>query len=226
MDISKYMISTPWDSRVFGLDTFEIIDPSREAFDLVFSNYKLGHYTVKVDPLFSKKLLHDYGFYYCDTLIEPYCASNHFVFFKKEGIGICSSPSIKDLIKICHGAFVHGRFHRDFNIDKNLADIRYDLWLKDIYDSQNILVLTYYDEVVGFWGFSKNRILLHALSEEYRGRGMGKYFWSIACRELFSSGYNELISSISISNIRALNLYCSLGFRFRNPLDVYHLLLK
>lgn len=226
MDIFKYVIRTPWDSRVFGLDTFEITAPSEEVFKLVFNTYKSGHYTVKVDPLFSKKLLHDYGFYYCDTLIEPYCTSNNFVFFEKEGVRISEHPSINDLINICYGAFIHGRFHRDFNIDKNLADMRYILWLKDIYNSQSILELKYYDRIAGFWGFSNNKILLHALSEEYRGRGMAKYFWSVACKKLFDSGCTELVSSISISNVRVLNLYSSLGFKFRNPLDVYHLLLK
>lgn len=226
MDLSKYIVETPWDSRAFGIDTFEIIIPSEEVFKLIFNAYKAGHYTVKVDPLFSKKLLHDYGFYYCDTLVELYCTPNNFIYFKKEGINVSNSPCISDLINICNGAFAHGRFHRDFNIDKNLADTRYNLWLKDLYESRSVLALMYYEKIAGFWGFSNNKILLHALSEEYRDRGMAKYFWSFACRELFSNGHSELTSSISMSNIRALNLYASLGFKFKNPRDVYHILLK
>lgn len=225
MDISKYIISTPWDSRAFGLDTFEILNVSEDILKQIFKDNQPGHYTVKVDPLASKKILHDFGFYYCDTLIEPYCNQYQFVDFQKEGICISRSISIDNLMNICHGAFSHGRFHRDFNLDKNLADIRYDLWLRELYDSQNTFGLMHHDEIVGFWGVSKNKILLHALSETYRGKGMAKYFWSVACKELFTE-HNELTSSISASNIPVLNLYSSLGFRFRNPLDVYHVLIR
>lgn len=227
MDISEYMIKTPWDSRVFGLETFEIINVSEDILDLVFKNNPSpGHYTVKINPLSSKRVLQNYGFYYCDTLIEPYCNINNFIKFQEEKISINDSIGLTELIRISHRAFSHGRFHRDFNLDKNLADIRYELWLKDIYESKGVFGLIYATDLAGFWGFTNNKIVLHALSEEYRGRGLAKYFWSLACQELFSRGHQELISSISASNVRVLNLYSSLGFRFRNPLDVYHLLIK
>lgn len=226
MDISEYILQTPWDSRVFGFDTFEIVYKSEEVFKSVFKAIQPGHYTVKIDPLSSKKVLHEYGFYYCDTLIEPYCNPNSFMEYVKPGIQISKLVSIDDLTKISHGAFTHGRFHKDFNLDRNQADLRYDLWLKELYNSQNVFGLMSDGRIAGFWGCVKNKIVLHALSEEYRGRGMAKYFWSVACQELFSHGYQELTSSISASNISVLNLYSSLGFKFRNPVDVYHILVK
>lgn len=227
MDISDYIIKTPWDSRVFGLETFEIVKSSEDILNLIFENNpKPGHYTVKINPLSSKKSLQKHGFYYCDTLIEPYCNRNKIIEFKEKKFSINASIGLEELIKIAHGVFIYGRFHRDFNLDKNLADIRYELWLKDIYESQDVFGLMYDGDLAGFWGFSNNKILLHALSEEYRGRGIAKYFWSLACQELFSQGHKELTSSISASNLRVLNLYSSLGFKFRNPLDVYHLLIK
>jgi ribosomal protein S18 acetylase RimI-like enzyme len=82
------------------------------------------------------------------------------------------------------------------------------------------------ESVAGFFAFSRNKILLHALSESFRGKGLAKYFWSAACEKLFSQGFSELISSISASNLAVLNLYASLGFRFRKPLDVYHWLFE
>lgn len=218
--ISKQIVDTPWDARAFGSNTFEILEPSEKVLQLIFS--QPGHYTVKVDPFQSKELLHKYGFYYCDTLVEPYCTNNNFIEFKKEEINISYSVSLDDLLAVCHGAF-QGRFHRDFNVDKNLADIRYDLWLKDLYISQSVFGLMYKNEVAGFWGISKNKIVLHALSEKYRGKGIAKYFWSLGCQELFNRGYKEIESSISVSNIFAINLYCSLGFKFKKPVDIYHI---
>ena len=64
---------TPWDSAVYGIDTFEIGRVTPEA--LAHAARTPGHYTVKVDPLASKKALHDAGFYYCDTLLEPHCTA-------------------------------------------------------------------------------------------------------------------------------------------------------
>ena len=38
----------------------------------------------------------------------------------------------------------------------------------------------------------------------------------------FEKGYDEVRSSISVSNLPALNLYSSLGFYFGSAQDIYH----
>jgi ribosomal protein S18 acetylase RimI-like enzyme len=217
---SEHIIETPWDSRVFGMKTYEITFLSEDVLEEI-QNLP-GHFTVRVDPLSSKRILHDYGFYYCDTLVEPYCTPEKFIAFEHPSIYISRSVIEKDLIAIAHGAFLHGRFHRDFWIKRKLADLRYDMWLRDLYNSGDVLGLMCHDEVAGFFGLSTNKIVLHALSEEYRGKGLAKYFWSAGCREMFHLGYREITSSVSASNVTVLNVYSSLGFRFRNPLDIYH----
>ena len=215
----EHIVKTPWDSKVFGIDTYEIRTLSKEAMEQAI---KLrGHFTVKVDPSSSKKLLHDYGFYYCDTLIEPYCTPDRFTPFKHKKASVSRSAAIDDLIAISHGAF-YGRFHRDFNIDKKLADLRYDAWLKELYNRGGVFGLIFDNELAGFLGFSENRICLHAMDKKYRNKKLAKYLWTLACRELFNGGHEEIKSSISTFNAAALNLYSSLGFRFRGPLDVYH----
>lgn len=231
MDISEYIMPTPWDSKVFGINTFEIKNfPNYEVLhhilkQVTISN-KSGHYTVKVDPVNPKNLLHDYGFYYCDTLLEPYCKLGGLNTYEKAKISLSTSVPLDSLISVCHGAFIHGRFHRDFNLDKAQSDLRYDSWLKQLYDNNSVFGLMYDNNLAGFWGFSDNNIVLHALDEKYRGKGLAKYFWSQACQELFKQGYSEITSSISAANVPVLNLYSSLGFKFRNPLDVYHMLLQ
>jgi ribosomal protein S18 acetylase RimI-like enzyme len=67
-------------------------------------------------------------------------------------------------------------------------------------------------------------MVLHAVAREFRGRGLAKYLWSAACHHFFDVfGFEVLESSISAANLPVLNLYTSLGFRFRNCCDVYHL---
>jgi len=214
------IIKTPWDSRAFGVDTYEILKVSEEVLDKIQT--VPGHFTVKVDPLSSKQLLHEHGFYYSDTLIEPYCSRERFVFHAHDSVSISAVAGIEELLDICHGAFEHGRYHRDFNIKKEMADLRYDNWLRDLHASGNCLALHYEGALAGFFGINKGKIVLHALAEKFKGKGLAKYFWSIACKKLFEKGYEELSSSVSACNVAVLNLYASLGFKFRNPCDIYH----
>jgi GNAT superfamily N-acetyltransferase len=228
---SNVVIPTPWDSLNFGFKTFEINfmseDDLKIMLDKILRDQSLGHYTIKTDPLMSKKIFHDYGFYYCDTLLEPFCNSEHLIIYSRDGIHISESvEDINELIKISHGLFSHGRFHRDFNINKDLANVRYDLWLEQLWRENKIFSLNYFEKLVGFFAYSDDRILLHGLGKEYQGQGLAKYFWSLACQKLFSKGYTELKSSISASNIPVVNLYSSMGFRFRKPIDVYHFFLQ
>jgi len=107
--------NTPWDSRALGIDTFEIKALSEDA---LWALSRPGHYTVRVDPLASKKLLHQYGLYYCDTLIEPYCSISGFTAFHQDGVQASKASDIEGALGMCRGLFRHGRYHRDFNVDE------------------------------------------------------------------------------------------------------------
>ena len=230
MKIDNLINKTPWDSKVFALNTFEIIINSETMIapaiqELVRQNIR-GHYTIKVDPLWNSKILNDWGFYYCDTLIKPYCSLEKLIIYDHQKVTVDKENCLEELLDICHGAFLHGRFHRDFNLDKKQADRRYNSWLSQLFAEKKVWGLMYENELAGFWGFSDKKILLHALKHSYRGKGMAKYFWSAACQEMFKLGYKEIVSSISSSNMAVLNLYKTLGFKFKNPQDVYHLLIN
>ena len=115
---------TPWDSAIFGVDSYEITEPSRAMLEIAARIP--GHHTVRVDPSSYKGDLHANGFYYCDTLVEPYCSPERFVAFDHPGVGITRAASLESLLSICHGAFSHDRFHRDFNLSPGVADARYN----------------------------------------------------------------------------------------------------
>lgn len=215
---------TPWDTAAFGLHTAEITEYSEAA--LRQATQTPGHYTIKVDPLADKRLLHDYGFYYCDTLIEPNCAAGKLREFAHPDAVISKEADLPALLAICHGAFAHGRFHRDFNLDKARADLRYDNWLRQLYEKDALYGLFWRDELAGFIAYAGNSLVLHAVAESHRGKGRAKYWWSAVCAELMAAGHPEVKSSISAANLAVLNLYASLGCSFRHPLDVYHCLVK
>ena len=130
--------------------------------------------------------------------------------------------ALEPLAEICRSAFLHGRFHRDFNIDAARADHRYENWLCQLHAEGRVFGLFYGGEVAGFIAHIGGSLVLHAMGETHRGRGLAKYFWSAVCRHLFAAGQTEVRSSISFVNIAVINLYSSLGFRFRKPVDIYH----
>jgi ribosomal protein S18 acetylase RimI-like enzyme len=185
-----------------------------------------GHYTVRIDPLASKELLHRHGFYYCDTLFEPFADRKRFTPTLHPAVTIAEHPRQEIILSMCHGAFRHGRFHRDHNLDPELADLRYDQWVVQLCDEGNVFALLWHGEPAAFFGFSNSKIVLHAVATPFQGKGLAKFLWSQACCELFDRGHSELCSSVSASNVAIVNLYASLGFRFRNPTDLYHRMIK
>ncbi len=212
--------ATPWDMAVFGIPTWELLEYTAVA--LQQATHTTGHHTVKVNPLADKRLLHDYGFYYCDTLIEPNCNLVRLFAAHHPDASISKEINNDHALAICHGAFSHGRFHRDFNLSKAVADQRYDNWLKQLLETQQVYGLYWQGELAGFIGYSGNNLVLHAILERFRGKGLSKYWWSAVCNELLLNNNTVVKSSISATNLPVYKLYASLGFSFNNPQDIYH----
>ncbi|MDE2310815.1 MAG: GNAT family N-acetyltransferase [Betaproteobacteria bacterium] len=215
---------TPWDTAALGMPAWELTEYSDEALRQAVQT--AGHHTIRVDALADNRLLHEFGFYYCDTLIEPYCSTARLRMVQHPAATISKEVDGERAMMICHGAFAHDRFHRDFNVPRAAADLRYDNWLKQLLEAQQVYGLYWQDVLAGFICYSGNSLILHALSGEYGGKGLAKYWWSAVCNELLSTGCEEVKSSISAANAAALNLYASLGFSFRHPVCIYHRLVK
>lgn len=208
-----------WDSATFGCDCYEIGQWSEDA--LRAAARQPGHYTIKVEPLRSKALLHQYGFYYCDTLLEPFCPRERFVAHPDARARFVRDTPFDDVLAICHGAFLHGRFHRDFNLSAARADVRYDNWLRQLHAAGSVYGLMFDQHLAGFIAVNAQQLVLHAVAPAFRGKGVAKYLWSAVCEDLYVQ-HPALCSSISASNVAAANLYLTLGFRLRRPVDVYH----
>ena len=220
MSENRRIRPVPWDKAAFGFDCFEIVDPDAGLLKEALATP--GHYTVKVDPLADKAPLQHHGFYYCDTLIEPWCTPDRLIKFAHEETSFSTAVPVEAIVGICRNAFFYGRFHRDFNIDRTRADDRYENWLKELHRDGKVYGLLFKADIAGFIAHAGGKLVLHAMSPAYRGKGLAKFFWSTVCAQLFEQGHVEIQSSISFVNIAVINLYATLGFRFRNPVDVYH----
>lgn len=215
--------STPWDTEAFGIPAWELLEYSEAALQITLRTK--GHFTLKVDPLEDKGLLHEYGFYYCDTLIEPTCSATQLRPARHPDAVVSREVNAEQAKMICHGAFTHGRFHRDFKLSRTAANQRYDIWLDQLLEAQQVFGLYWQGSLAGFIGYRDDSLVLHAVAEAYRGKGLAKYWWSAASLEILASGNTLVKSSISVTNLAVLNLYASLGFRFNSPVDAYHLMV-
>lgn len=224
MNMAPLIKPTPWDTAAFGIPAWELLEYSEAALQQAVNTQ--GHHTLKVDPLADKRLLYEHGFYYCDTLVEPHCNAARLRMAQHPDATISKEVDAEQALSICHGAFAHGRFHRDFNLPKAAADLRYDNWLKQLLKAQQVYGLYWQGALAGFIGYSGNSLVLHALSGQYSGKGLSKHWWSAACGEILATGQNEVKSSVSVANLAALNLYASLGFSFHSPQDIYHRLVR
>jgi len=209
-----------WDCAAFDLDCYEITSLSDAT--LAKAAATPGHFTIKVNPLSDKSLLHRYGFYYVDTLLEPRCTQQHFISSPHPDVSLDLNVSLEDVLPMCNNSFVYGRFHRDFNLPAEKADRRYMKWLTQMHQNHCVLGLLYQHELAGFIAHENDILRLHAVDRHFRNRGLAKHLWTATCLYLFKHGTGEIRSSVSAANLAAVNLYASLGFNFEHAVDVYH----
>jgi len=219
---------SPWDEAAFGFAAWELSEYSAAA--LAQADATPGHQTIKLDPLADKAALHAHGFYYADTLLETAAAPSQLRALppQRDNVALTISREFDpaQAQAICHGAFAHGRFHRDFQIEAQAADRRYDNWLQQLIKAGQVYGLFADGVLAGFIGYSGPMLVLHAVAPQYRGKGYAKYWWRLAIDHLIAAGHAEITSSISAANLAVLNLYASLGFSFRHPQDIYHRFVK
>lgn len=211
----------PWDEAAFGLPAWELREYSEAALRLAAATP--GIHTIKVDPLADMRLLQQHGFHYADTLLATTATPQRLrPFDLAPGLTVSREVDADAALAICHGAFAHGRFQRDRNMDQAGALRRYDNWLRQLLAAGQVYGLYEGAELGGFIGYHGHSLVLHAVAPARRGRGLARHWWRLVIDELFAAGHAEIDSSVSAANVAVLNLYASLGFSFQRPQDIYH----
>lgn len=218
--MTKFLEPTPWDKRTFNIETYELTASHEEA--LKATDEHEGHFTLKVDPLENPQKIIKHGFYYMDSLIKPVCQEQNFKPIQGDKVELSQNYNKREILAIAEEAFIHGRFHRDFNVSNSLANKRYMRWVADLMEENNLFSLLFDGELAGFYGFKDDKVLLLGIKRKFQGKGLAKPFTSMGCHRQFSSGYSMLHTSISAANVASLNLFYSLGFKLKKTVDVYH----
>lgn len=217
----NFLTPIPWDSKVFGLDCYEV--SSLEINHLKELRAVPGHFTLRINPLTCTLKIQKIGFRYVDTLIRPTCSLNGFNSFRDPDVSIYPSMTLSEVMSIASQSFVYGRYHRDCSISKELAEKRYQNWLAELYAAGKVVGLCYRGALAAFIAIDHNRLVLHSITPSMRGRGLAKYLWTPVCENLFFEGVDTIESSISAANLAVLNLYSRLGFKMSSAQDIYHL---
>ena len=97
----KELVEIPWDAKAFEMDAYEIGDPREEVLRRLST--RPGHYTVRVAPLSPKRSLHENGFYYCDTLVETYCARRRFIMHRDDRVSVDAGVDIEPVARVTDG---------------------------------------------------------------------------------------------------------------------------
>lgn len=211
----------PWDQAAFGLPAWELRAYSAAALRLACATP--GLHSIKVDPLADMRLLQQHGFYYADTLLATTATPQRLrPLDPAPGLSVSRRLDPAAALAICHGAFAHGRFQRDRNMDQAGALRRYDNWLRQLLAAGQVYGLYHGVELAGFIGYHGHSLVLHAVAPAWRGRGLARHWWRLVIDALFAAGHTEVDSSVSAANVAVLNLYASLGFSFQRPQDIYH----
>jgi ribosomal protein S18 acetylase RimI-like enzyme len=247
------LIPAPWETRSIGLQSFLVnkgcykdfsVDALRTAikealFDGIFVSARVEKDDYQVIPYIQKA-----QFYFVEQTLDPQTSlqSNEalkaFVINKSEYVPHrykLKNPIIKTLNKTDKDActaveacakesFSDDRFHTDPNCPKDVADIRFFNWARDLIDDSGvtIYIMSIEDEIAGFLARKENHMILAGFSRRYIGAGLGQYLWLGAMEAMLADGVNLIDTRISANNVAVMNLYVRLGYKFKNPAAVFH----
>lgn len=125
--------------------------------------------------------------------------------------------------------FDASRFHNDPMIDARIGHLRYQAWVHNAFRNprQSVLKCHVDGNIVAFFVVEapqpQGRFWsLVGLAPGMTGRGIGAAVWRAVLRWHRDEGVTHVATSISSLNLRVLNLYVKLGFRFPEPEITLH----
>jgi ribosomal protein S18 acetylase RimI-like enzyme len=136
-----------------------------------------------------------------------------------------NDPVLQSKIMECaRESFSDDRFHMDPNCHKELADLRFFNWAKDLIDNPEveIYIAVLGEDVVGFLAQKQGNLILAGFMSSYTGKGLGEFLWLESLSNMMTHGLEHATTRISANNVAVLNLYARLGFKFRNPAAMFH----
>jgi GNAT superfamily N-acetyltransferase len=171
------------------------------------------------------------GFRYIDTTLSvtyKNVQTNRYPASKIELLP-ADKAALDTVVEICGNAFSNGRYHADKCFPKQLADRRYQDWVRRTLDEgnpQKLLTAAIDGQVCAFSVIQVDGKLgylqLNAVAPKWQGQKIGYGLIVSSLFYLQKQAVDSVHSKISVSNIRALNLHASLGAKFDDAQVLLH----
>lgn len=242
-DLLMSWVEAPWDTRVLGapvlqISTIEVrganaaaaMRPFEELRDRIgcsLISCRLPH-----DRLRESMLLEDAGFRFIEMVYQPEITDLNEIDisdFDALGVSLAEADDMNSVSAIAGRAFGNERFHVDPRIPSHIGDVRYQNWVLQAFQHprQRLYVLRDKATVVAFFiveYLEDGSCYWHltAVAPEVQGKGYGMRAWRTMMAEARCAGARCVRTSIVARNVRVLNLYARLGFRFLEPSMTFH----
>lgn len=221
-----------WDSTFFGYEVGRIIISEENSID--FNNFVADSNKYRLIYIFSKIPLENSSFNLVDKKtifiqkIEPYTSD------VKSSVLIeqykTEKHDFEQLKSLAFQSGIYSRFFTDKLFIDNEFQRLYTRWIEmSVNDSKNytVLVAFYNEIVVGFItlkyiNIKKSEIGLIAVSQDYRGLGIGKSLIYEAIQKSIENGIEEIHVTTQLDNTIAVNLYKSTNFNIQEITYIYH----
>jgi len=233
----------PWDSDIFGFPVGQIThiqvdDPTEAGVELGAFQAWLQEREIQLvscrlahDRLRESMFLEQAGFRFVEMVLHPHVADLQGYSCAPQGLRVerAVESDLTDIEAIATRAFGYERFHADPRLQPDLADRRYQTWVRNScnHAQQRLYKISDGPDLVAFFVTENHPDglcywHLTAIAPELQGRGYGKRVWREMLRHHQREGMARVATTIAARNTPVLNLYSSLDFRFQPPEMTFH----
>ncbi|MBK0371274.1 GNAT family N-acetyltransferase [Flavobacterium agrisoli] len=220
-----------WDSSFFGFEVGRIGIGDEKEFDYkLFSEYskkfKLVYVFSKVNLLFPNFELVDRKVVLNQFTYEVVLKENELVI---DSFNL-DRHDIKELKQLALKSGIYSRFNVDQNFTNNEFEKLYIQWIENAVNHEvtfDIIVVLKNTAIIGFVTLNKKNeflaeIGLLAVSENFRGCGIGQQLISESIKRSYNAGFKEIQVVTQQENIPAMNLYQKTNFKIKEINNIYH----
>ncbi len=235
---------TPWDGKALGLKTFDIqlenINESDEisvinTLDEITSSQGPALFCSRINAnlISEKRVLYRTGFNNYET--QLHVTNNNITNFsvplelgkRRLKIDIAQDHDYAEITKKSLEVFRFSRFHEDPFVEKELADLRMQLWCEDMHKNK-IPLLVYRNNKNELDSFVYYKLIDEHTVELVLGGSMPSkgmltpLFWASFLEYFKDTGVKRIKTKISASNVSIVNIYTFFNFTIKATYFDFH----
>jgi len=233
----------PWDSEAFGfpvaqIDALHVTDALlahaefRELYRWAnVNNVCLISCRLPHQKLSESFFLEEEGFRFIEMVLHPQIENLNHLVLDDQSMAVLPAEvtDLPELTAIAESAFRAERYHVDPRVDADRANVRYGNWVRNCLNNPKQMLLKVMEarELVALFVIEivesgKAYWHLTAVKPSLQGKGLGLRAWKTMLHYHQLTGVETVETTISARNVRVLNLYSRLGFRFLPPEMTFH----